>query len=80
MVWDESHRYTVGRVIPWRVARLQSPPPFHPAWRPYHGEEAQEGYLLKERVGRHPIGVKRGWLLRSGRPRKREKQLRTVRS
>ena len=27
----ECHRHTVGRVIPWRVARLQSPPPFHPA-------------------------------------------------
>jgi hypothetical protein len=24
-------RYTVGRVIPWWVARPQSPPPFHPA-------------------------------------------------
>ena len=26
-----SHRRTVGRVIPWWVARPQSPPPFHPA-------------------------------------------------
>jgi len=23
-------RYTVGRIIPWWVARPQSPPPFHP--------------------------------------------------
>jgi hypothetical protein len=24
-------RYTIDRVIPWRVARQQSPPPFDPA-------------------------------------------------
>ena len=28
-------RYTVGRVIPWWVARPQSPPPFHPAGGEY---------------------------------------------
>src|SRR5437870_4611468 len=34
-------RYAVGRVIPWRVARQQSPPPFHPAPGQY-GKSADE--------------------------------------
>src|ERR1700730_7274359 len=32
------HRRTVGRVIPWRGARQQSPPPFHPTCGMYLGE------------------------------------------
>src|SRR5262249_25867735 len=30
------HWRTVGQVIPWRGARPQSPPPFHPANKAYH--------------------------------------------
>jgi len=34
-------RRAVGRVIPQRVARQQSPPPFHPAWSGHITEPAR---------------------------------------